>query len=85
MKLSFLDANNIIHEGKIVAIFHHNNNHYIAYAKKNTINDKTSILVGKYEPRENNTIRIYDIPSLEEWEYITKFLMHKINGGEINA
>ena len=85
MKISFLDANNSIHEGKVVAVFHHNDNHYIAYAKKDSINDKTNILVGKYEPKENNTIRIYDVASKEEWQFITNFLMNKINQGEINA
>ncbi len=85
MIISFLDANNVRHEGKIVAVFHNNDNHYIAYTKKDNINNKIKILVGKYEPKENNTIRIYDVSSKEEWTFINKYLMNKINGGEINA
>ncbi len=85
MIISFLDANNVRHEGKVVAVFHNNDNHYIAYAKKDKINNKIDILVGKYEPKENNVIRIYDVSSSDEWKFINKFLMNKINEGEINA
>lgn len=65
----------------VIAVFHDENNKYIAYSDGTMHDGKEDLIISKYEEHDG-LIDLFAIDNEKDWEFANKYLDENVFGGE---
>lgn len=65
----------------VIAVFHNDNNKFVAYNDGSKTDGKLNIIVSSYEEKDGD-LNLYAIEKDEEWDFINNYLDENVFGGD---